>query len=506
MSRADKAAKGVLTSFLQYGCQIGLQVFLAPLVLAVAGQETFGAYAIIMQAVAYLALTDMGFSLALTRFLSQAFGYDDGKHFETVLTTSRTIVLFTNILFSILLLLLALWGQHWFSFSREIALQTKYALGILAIWTILRTPWQIFQTGLNASQNMSSANMIGIVGNVFKLLFSLGLLYFGMGLIGLMLANIVSEGVIILLCYRRFKSLYPNIKPYWGLPDRNLTREMFSFGKHALFINLAWRLVSGTDNLVVGFLYGAAATSIYYTTQMPSVVGYLFVNRLVDNFGPAINELYSRKDVEKLKDLFLSVHRYTLLLGAPLFVGILLLNRHMIEVWVGSAQYAGDLMTFALAGFALLNVIGHVNMVFVIATGELSQLSRFAFYEGVANLGLSFLLGYYYGLSGVMLATFIAHIPMAIYLQYRGMAALDMYFNQYITLVISPVVVPCMIATICASIVVFTMPATGWLSFICACSVLLLVHVGLAYLLAINVNERAWIRHKLFRLGPPIRA
>jgi O-antigen/teichoic acid export membrane protein len=498
MSRSDKAAKGVLTSFLQYGCQIGLQVLLAPLVLVVAGQETLGAYAIIMQAVAFLALTDLGFSLALTRFLSQAFGRDDnGQHFGTVLTTSRTIQLGTNILFSLLLLLLALWGYHWFSFSQETALQTRDSLGLLAIWAIVRSPWQIFQTGLNASQNMSSANIIEIVGNVCRLVFSLGLLYLGMGLVGLMLANIVSEAVIILLCYGRFKSLYPNIKPHWGLPDRNLLRDMFGFGKHALFINLAWRLVSGTDSLVVGFLYGAVATSIYYTTQMPSVIGYLFVNRLVDNLGPTINELYARKDVEKLKDLFLRVNRYALLLGAPLFVGILMLNRHMIEAWVGPGQYAGNLMTFALAAFALLHVIGHVSWVFIIATGKLRQLSKFAFYEGVVNLGLSLLLGYYYGLQWVMVATLIAHIPMAFYLQWRGMGAVGVHYSLYFRSVIYPVIIPCLLATTCAFAVLLIIPLSGWLLFLCVSSALMIVHISAVYLMALDADERIWIRHKL---------
>jgi len=198
MSRTDKAAKGVLTSFLQYGCQIGLQVLLAPLVLAIAGQEILGAYALIMQAVAYLAMTDLGFSLAITRFLSQAFGREDnGQHFEVALTTSRTILLFTNILFAILLMFLAVWGEFLFSFSRDAALQARWGLALLAIWTVIRTPWLIFREGLNASQNMSSANLIGIVGNILRLIFSLSLVALGLGLVGLIFANIIGEAAAL---------------------------------------------------------------------------------------------------------------------------------------------------------------------------------------------------------------------------------------------------------------------------------------------------------------------
>ena len=78
MSRTSRALKGTLTSFLQYGLQIVLQAALVPLVLHIAGRETLGAYAILMQAIGYLALADLGFSVATNRFLAQAYGHDDG--------------------------------------------------------------------------------------------------------------------------------------------------------------------------------------------------------------------------------------------------------------------------------------------------------------------------------------------------------------------------------------------------------------------------------------------
>lgn len=506
MSRVDKAAKGILASFFQYGCQIGLQVLLAPLVLAFAGQEVLGAYALIMQAVAYLAMTDMGFSLSLTRFLSQAFGREDGRqYFEIVLTTSRTILLFTNLLFALLLVLLAIYSKDLFSFSQSIALQTNWGLSLLACWVVVRTPFLIYREGLNASQNMGSANVIEIAGIVIRLVFSLSLVALGFGLVGLVLANIIGEATTLFLCARRFHILFSEINPRWGLPDRVLLSKMFGFCKHALVINLAWRLVAGTDNIVVGFLYGAAATSVYYTTQMPTVIGYLLVNKLVDNVGPAINELFEKKEFDKLSDIFLRLHRYAWLLVSPLFAGILLLNKTMITAWVGPAQYAGDLMTFALASFALLNVAGHVNMVFIIATGELSQLSRLALFEGIVNLGLSFLLGYHLGLQGVMLATLIAHIPMAIFLQNRGMSAFNVQMGKFVKFVIFPVIVPCSIAAACTFIVLGSTPGSGWLSFGCAASVLLVVYTGLAYLLAIDRVEKLWLRKNIFRAFQIIR-
>ena len=98
MSRTSRAIKGTLTSFLQFGLQIVLQALLAPLVLRVIGQETLGAYAVLLQAIGYIALVDFGFAAAANRYLAQACGFDDGGlRLGQVMSTFRTYALFIHI-------------------------------------------------------------------------------------------------------------------------------------------------------------------------------------------------------------------------------------------------------------------------------------------------------------------------------------------------------------------------------------------------------------------------
>lgn len=74
MSRSSKAAKGFITSLMQYASLIVLQALLAPIVLKVAGRETLGAYAAIVQVLALLQLVDIAGSWSFERFLAQAMG------------------------------------------------------------------------------------------------------------------------------------------------------------------------------------------------------------------------------------------------------------------------------------------------------------------------------------------------------------------------------------------------------------------------------------------------
>ena len=76
-TRTKKAIKGTVTSLVQFGVLVVLQTVLTPVVLKIAGQEVLGAYSIVMQIIGYGLILDFGLGVALSRYLSQSFGYND---------------------------------------------------------------------------------------------------------------------------------------------------------------------------------------------------------------------------------------------------------------------------------------------------------------------------------------------------------------------------------------------------------------------------------------------
>lgn len=500
MSRTERAAKGAITAALQFALQIALQLLLTPVVLRLAGQDTLGVFAILMQALGYLALVDLGFSVALGRYLAQAHGHDDGgKRFRDILTTGRTFLLVSNLLYAGLILALQIWIDDLFSLGPDLTAEARSGLDVLMWWAVIRTPWMIYSSGLNASQNLAAVNLIATGGNASRLLLSLALLFAGGGLVGLVVANVASEAVTNVISGWYFRHLYPDRKPAWGIPDRGLFREMLQFGLQIFLINVSTRLVLYTDNLVVGYLYGAAATSIYYATQMPAAVGYNLVNRLSDSAGPAINELYAREMQESLRNTFLRLCRYTMLLALPLAAGLVLLNGRMIALWVGSAQYAGEPMTLTLAAFVILIIVSHGTNPFIMATGRIRVLTYLALIEGIANLALSLWLGHLLGLWGVMLATVITHSVGTVYMQGRAMREFAISIREYAAHCISPVVVPVTAGFLGAYVITTALPSAGWLPLLAITTAFTLIYIGLAYKFALDKAERTGIGKLLLR-------
>lgn len=421
-TRTSRATNGVLTSFLQYGLQVILQATLAPLVLRVAGQETLGAYSILLQVVGYVALLDFGFGVSLSRFLSQAFGlHDRGVHFAKVFGTARVFFFCSNTAFAVLIGVLGFYLGDLFPMTPHLISQARIALSLIAIWAILRTPISLYANGLIATQNLAVANVIAIVGNAVRLILSLGLVYMGADLVGLILANIISEALTYGLQFIYFRKLYPDQRFPWKIFDISLLKEMMGFGIQYFGVNLACRLFYNTDNLVVGYLYGAAAASVYYVTQMPAFLSFQLIWKISDNAAPAVNELYAQGNRSNFRAAYLRIMRYSLLFTIPLAVGIVGFNKVFVVLWVGISQYAGDIMSVSLAIFVVSQVVNHINAMLVVASGEMRWWAGISVLSGFLNLFLSVWLGKMFGMQWVMVASALADIPLTIYLFRRGL-------------------------------------------------------------------------------------
>lgn len=475
-TRTSRAFAGTITSLFQYAFIMALQFLLAPIVLRVAGQEVLGGYSFLMQIISWAALTDLGFGVAIGRFLAQAIGIDDQRQrFRKIFITGRTFYLASNFTFAGLILIIAWTVNSLMPMSDSVGKEAQWSLVLLAIWAAIRTPISLYNDALTATQNIAAVNIIVAIGAALRLLLSLGLVMLGGGLIGLILANIIAEAVTFIGGYAWYRRLYPGDRFGWGILDRTLFREMFEFGITYMVMIVAGRLSANTDSLIVGYLYGAAAVSIYYTSQIPGTMLYQLIWKLTDNSAPALNELYARRALTQLTNAYLRLLRYSLLLVIPLSIGLIGFNRCAITVWIGQAQYAGDVLTLALAAFAITQVIIHLNAIVLVAYGDIRIMSIFGLCGGIVKVLLAIWLGHAMGLQGVMIANAIVDIPGFIYFSYLVWQLLGLTPLQ----VGRRAVVPAMRASIFTLPVLILMlinpPTAAWLSFVIWASIFTLI-------------------------------
>jgi len=505
-SRTARAAAGTVTGAVQYLVQLVGMVVITPVILRFAGREVLGAYAAIAQALGYLALLDFGFSVATARYLAQAVGAeDDWRRFGSVLSISRSAILVSNLLFALFCVPLAIWAGPLFSLSPGVRDQATTGLLALAAWGLLRTPLMAYHGALVATQDIAATNAILMAGNLVRVTGSLGLVISGHGLVGVLVANIIGEAATFGAQALLFRRRYPGVRLSWGIPDGALFREMLGLSGQALLINIAVRLVFYTDNLVVGYLFGAVASGVYYTTQQPALAGCNIIWKVADSSGPALNELVARGELERVRAGYCAVLRLSLIGAFALASGLLAFNHGVVALWVGPDQFAGGLMTAALAVFVVVQAVNHLNGAMLLAFGEIKWLSLTALPGGLANLGLSLWLGHRFGLQWVMVASVIVDVPGFPYFFYRCLKRLDMSFGEVFARAIRPAglaSVPCL-PVVGAVLVIRPEPTPAMLALLIALFLLLLAFGS--WTMGLVAEERAlavgWWRKAVTRRG-----
>lgn len=435
MSRTTRAAKGFATSLFQYLFQILLQIVLAPVVLHVAGRETLGAFAAIVQVLALLQLVDIAGSWSLERFLAQAMGQDpSGKRFRDVFTTARMLFLITNTAFALLVLLFSFFIGHILHLSPHVDWQARWALRVIAVWAVLRTPLAAYLNASIAMQDLAATNLISALVGALRSIASLTFVLAGGGLFGLMLAGTVAEASGYILYRVRFRKVNPQLMPGWGIPDRALLREMVNFGGHAMFLNIGNVLIARTGNILAGITSGAAMASTFYTSQTPAMTAYVAIQRFADSASPAVNELYGRGEMVKVGNALRRVTSLVLALTLPLAVGIILFNRDVVVTWVGALQYAGTLLTVTIALFCATFAVQQIAIVYAFVFGWVRLLSISAFLQGIAYFGLSLWLGRRLGLGGITLSLVCVVIPQNVILWKRLGAAFGFSASRFLAM------------------------------------------------------------------------
>jgi O-antigen/teichoic acid export membrane protein len=501
MSRTGKAAKGFVASIFQFISQILVQLLLAPIVLKVAGRETLGAYAAVMQALTFVGLTDFVGSWSLERFLGQASALDDGgARFRTIMTTARTVFIFCNLAYCLLVFVFSMFTARLFHLSPPVAHQAQHALWVIAIWAVMRTPLAAYGNALLALQDIAAFNVIGTFLGVGRTLASLIFVLLGGGLFGLMLAGATVEAFGLIVFRVRFKRMFPNLMPSWGIPDRALLREMVTFGGHALVLNLGNGLVFGSGNALAGFTKGAAVASSFYTTQMPTMTIYNMMMRLPDSSAPAINELWGRREVERLRGALRRITRLLLALTLPLATGVLLFNHDLVTTWVGGQQYAGMLLTASLAAFCIIVSLQRVAISYSFTFGWMRLLTTTALIQGLANFGLGILFARLFGLGGITLALVIVVLPQSVILWHRVGRFLEVNVPSLLGGCMARALLPLGGATACGLLVhrMVDIRRRHFSGLLAEAFAFILVYAALAYPLVLFDQDRQEIKHYLY--------
>jgi O-antigen/teichoic acid export membrane protein len=351
-----------------------LGLFVTSRVIHTLGSESWGAWAMSLQVVAYLSLAELGVLSLVPRDLAAARGMARPPEEMAALLASATR---SAILQAVLA---ALAFDAWLLWARP-AWVPQVAVVPLAIAgnaSVLSMPLRLSAQALAGYFDVDFVALLGSGTMLFNAMASLLVVLAGGGLSGLAIvwgATQVGAGVAGLARLQRLSPvLVPSLSAIWKARGAVSSRNGW-----LVIGQISHVVLNATDTLLIGRALGAAQVATYTCTDRALTVTATLPGSASQAAGPFLAEAASRDPVRGGRAA-LGLLVLVLCMSVWIAASVVAANAAFVKLWVGPAQYGGSALNVALAvAFVVAQLSGAlVQVVFFLGdvrTGTLTGVA-----------------------------------------------------------------------------------------------------------------------------------
>lgn len=401
----------VAANWVGFAAQMLAAFFLSPLLVHGLGDERYGIWALLDSVIAYFTLFDLGVAASVVRYVARFEAVRDDDRLNRVFSTSLSIFGAAGLAVLVLTAGVAFGGLSLLHVPEALVTEARPALLLLGLNLAVGLPLSVFPAVLDGLGRYPTKTGVRTVGLVLRCFLVYLLTRHGGGLVelaGLALVFSVAEHGAMAMAARHY---LPQLRFSPRLVDRDTFHTIRGYSLDAFVAMVAGRISFQTDALVIGrFLapsfitfFALAARLVEYSKDSLRVATAVLT--------PAISALDARGDQGGIRTVLLTSTRYALWLILPAQLGLLLLGRPFLTLWLGPdyADRSYPVLAILAAPLALA-VSQSVSARVLYGSGRLRWFSRVALTEALANLVLSVALVGPLGIEGVALGTALPNL------------------------------------------------------------------------------------------------
>lgn len=220
--------------------------------------------------------------------------------------------------------------------------------------------------------------------------------------------------------------------------DVNEKKSLVKNIRALMITKLSGVLVNNTDNMIITYFSGLITVGLSSNYTMLIGIINSILNQIFTGITASVGDLNAKESKEKRKSFFEIINLANFWLFGFSTIGIIVLINDVINVWIGSKYILPINITIILA--INFYMVGMQNAVWTFKnTMGLFRYGRYILLITAAfNLILSIVLGKYFGLFGILLATAISrgltnvwYDPYAVY-KYGFESKSIEYFKRYL--------------------------------------------------------------------------
>lgn len=405
---ARQTHKNIVWSYINLGVGVLAPLILIPLFTRFLGRQLYGEYVVITSLSYYLGLANLGLGQTIANRIAAAAANRDDTQVGTLVSTAfySLAAVAGLLLIALLVLTPRLWGVLVGSPdpAARFAFLSLFALSLIAF------PLKAQDMMLRGYQRVDREQEVWASSSVVRVVAMAAALFWGFklavvatihGLIGLL------SGLGTWLLAAR---LTPAARPRLADFSLRLLREMISPSVAFLVLQLSSALATRVDNVVIGYVLGAASVTSYAVPFRLMLMVILLFTMVLNALQPTITAHYARDNRDLLRKAYSFFTRLALMYAVGAGVGLWLVGPHFIRLWAGPGIYPGGLVFGLQVAFTSLQILLTPAETILWSTSRHYLWATIALVEGGLNLGLSIWWAHRWGLAGVIGASIVARL------------------------------------------------------------------------------------------------
>jgi len=370
------------------------------------GQTTLGIWDFSWSMVAYFGLIQVGVGASVNRYVAK---YRARKEMRLVSSVVSSVMFLQCLMAVVILVLTGLltyllpfaWGERLGDGIGD----AQVVLLTLGASIAIQIALAAFTGVITGCHRWDIHNYIKAGWHAVTVVAMIVVLQLGLGIRSLAVASLI--GLILADLNRIIYSfvLCPGLRVGLRFIRLAMIRDAFGFGVKTLAPRIGNLLLNQTTSILVLTYLGPAALALYSRPRSLAQHTHMLVSKLAFVVTPTASAMQSASHREELKELLVSGTRYAACISLPLTIGLAIMGRPLMLLWMGPDYANGTLVALvALGNFAMFTLMPAMSLLTGLnAHGRPGMVHLLA---AVSSVGLVFLvLGpLKLGLEGVALA------------------------------------------------------------------------------------------------------
>lgn len=500
-SNNKRIAKNTLLLYARMLYSLFISLFTSRVILAALGFDDYGLYNVIGSVVMMFVFLRSAMGNSVHRFITYAIGKGDEKRLGDIFSMSLMIHTGLAVLIVILCETAGLWflnTQMIIPAGREIAANWVFQFSIIACaLSVICVP---YDAEIIAHEKMGIFAFIQILQSTLNLAIVFAVKYYSHDKLIfyaflLLMVQVLNRIIYGVYCGRNF----PETK-FHIVKDKGLFKEMMGFAGWSLFGNLAYVCNSQGQNILLNIFFGPAvnaARGIAFSVQS-AVKG--FVTNFQMALNPQITKSYAREDFDRLQSLIFTSSRLSFCLLWCMVLPVLFEAETLLYLWLKEVPDHAVNFLRLIVIIMMIDSLENPVSTSVAATGK---IRNYQIVVGCLQL-LIIPISYCALLIKQMPEyVFYVHFLIIIIAQYARLLFAQKLYGLNMTKYFRVVMVPCILMLVMSSLVAYLVtfsitPTT--LLFFLKCGIDVIVVISCSYMITLEKNERAIIKHKIKHL------